>query len=182
MDTPWASLFSLVKSGSWTDDFSVPSSAPILWWWFWGSLPSGAREGKNWDSVLEAKDRMTPSWNWSSLSWQLGLSLSLWLIPALTWASASLPFGLAKEICWNRSQSARTRWWGPKNSLTWGATSCSEIWPWMASFGSGICQHHPPGALSSPKERFHRWLPTEQAGYSAPCLPLFLLILLPRGD
>ena len=70
---------------------------------------------------------------WSSLSRQLGLGLLLWLIPVFTGASASLPLGLAKEMCWNRSQSARTSWWGHKNSLTWGATSCNEIWPWRLS-------------------------------------------------
>lgn len=125
---------------------------------------------------------MVPSWNWSSLSWQLGLSLLLWLIPVFTWASASLPFGLAKETCWNRSQSARTGWWGHKNSLTWDAASRNEIRP-VVWFGPGICTALLPQELSAlQKSIFIGSFLWEQAGYPAPCLPLFPLILLPRGD
>lgn len=106
------------------------------------------------------KDRMIPSWDWSSLLWQLGLGLLLWLIPVFTGASASLPLGLAKEMCWNRSQSARTRWWGHEKSLTWGATSCSETWPWWLGLALEYTPHAHPQGLPAPKECFHRQLPT----------------------
>ena len=114
---PLALVCSLAKRVSWTDDFSAPSST-LPWWWFWGSLPSGAREGINWEWGSEAKKRSgwllaetgavwADSWGWD---YCFGSSLSL---------HEHLPHWLlaAEQICWNRSQAARTRWWGHENSL-----------------------------------------------------------------
>lgn len=132
-EATWAWVSSVAKRGSWQMSprpFRYSHSMGMGL----GFSTQGCQEGNS-PRVRprsKEKDRMLPSWNGSSLSWQLGPGLLLWLIPIFTGASALLPLGLAKETCWNSTQSARTRWWGHQDSLTWGATSWNEIWPrWL---------------------------------------------------
>lgn len=148
----WALVFSSVERGSWQRS---SQSFPVLPFQDDGfGVPHEVVPGREWAGSKDAKQRrkarVTPGWNWSSWSWQLGW---VYCFGSLLLIHEALPhclpawqkrFTETESVCKDKVVS-------PQELTDMGCHLPQGALTPVAWFGSGIHPCPTPGALSSPQ-------------------------------